>query len=69
MQEKPVDTFKSRRNNYKESSKKFLRGDEIKQKSLHEYFLKYGHHGLEEDFSISLTDRTDLSDHDRRQYH
>ena len=47
--------------NYKESKKKLLRGEEIKQKSLYEHFLKDDHHGLE-DVSICLIDKTDHSD-------
>ena len=42
---KTVDKFRSRWNNYKDSDRAFLRGKEIKQKFLHEHFLKDDHHG------------------------
>ena len=42
--EKTVDRFRLRWTNYKESDRKFLRGEEIKQKSLHEHFLSDSHH-------------------------
>ena len=40
---KTVDRVRLRWNNYKESNRKFLRGEEIKQKSLHEHFLSDRH--------------------------
>ena len=45
---KAVDRFRLHWNNYKESNRQFLRGEEIKQKPLYEHFLKDGHHGFEE---------------------
>ena len=60
---KTVDRFRLRWNNYKESDRKFLRGEEIKQKSLHEHFL------IEEDVSICLFDKTDPSDPHEREYY
>ena len=41
---KTVDRFRLRWNNYKESGRKFLRGEEVKQKSLHQHFLSDRHH-------------------------
>ena len=60
MQKKPVDTFRLCQDNYRESSRKFLKGEGIKQNLCMNSFLKDGHHGFIEDFSISLIDRTDL---------
>ena len=59
---KTVDRFRLRWNNYKKSDVKFLRGEEIKQKSLHVHFLKDGHHSFEEDAGICLIDKNDPSD-------
>ena len=59
---KTVDRFRLRWNNYKESDRKFLRGEKIKQKSLHGHFLSDSHQSFEEDVSICLIDKTDPSD-------
>ena len=59
---KTVDVFRLQWNNHKESDRKFLRGEEIKQKSLHEHFLSDSHQSFEEDISIYLIDKTDRSD-------
>ena len=56
---KTVDRFRLRWNNYKESDSKFSRGEEIKQKSLHEHFLSDSHQSFEEDVSVCLIDKTD----------
>ena len=55
--DKTVDKFRSRWSNYKDSDRTFLRGEEIKQKFLHEHFLKDDHHGFEKDVSICLIDK------------
>ena len=55
-------------NIFKESDRKFLRGQEIKQKSSHEHFLRDGHQTFEEYVSICLTAKTDLSDPHKREY-
>ena len=55
-------------NNYKESDRKFLGREEIKQKSLHEHFLRNGHQSFE-DVSICLIDKTDPSDPHERHYY
>ena len=49
-------------NNYKESDREFLRGEDTKQKTFHEYFLSDRHQSFEEDVSICLIDKTDTSD-------
>ena len=59
---KTIDRFRLRWNNYKESDRKFVRGEEIKQKSLHGHFLSDSHQSFEEDVSICLIDKTDPSD-------
>ena len=66
---KTVDKFRSRWNNYKDSDRAFLRGEEIKQKFLHEHFLKDDHHGFEKDVSICLIDKTQSSDPHKREYY
>ena len=40
---KTIDRFRLSWNNYNESDKIFLRGEEIKQKYLHELFLRDDH--------------------------
>ena len=40
---KTVDRFRLQQNNYKESDRKSLRGEELKQKSFYEFFLSDGH--------------------------
>ena len=66
---KTVDKFRSRWNNYKDSDRAFLRGEEIKQKFLHEHFLKDDHHGFEKDVIICLIDKTQSSDPHKREYY
>ena len=44
-----------------ENDRKFLRGEEIKQKSFFGNFLKDNHHAIE-DISICLVNKTDPSD-------
>ena len=66
---KTADRFSLRQNNYKESDRKFLRGEEIKQKSLHKHFLKDSHQRFEEDVSICLIDKTDHFDNHKRRYY
>ena len=65
---KTVYRFRLRWNNYK-GNRKFLRGKEIKQKSLHEHFLSDGHQNFEKDVSICLTDKTDSSNPHKREYY
>ena len=43
---KTVDKFRLRWKNYKDGDRAFLRGEERKQKFLHQHFLKDDHHGL-----------------------
>ena len=66
---KKVDKFRSRWNNYKGSDRAFLRGEETKQKLLHEHFLKDDHHGFENDVSICLIDKTQSSDPHKSEYY
>ena len=55
-------------NNSYETDRKFLRGGDIKQKSLHEYFLRDVHQSFEEDDSFCLISKTDLSGLYKREY-
>ena len=64
---KTIDSIRLSWNNYKESDKKFLRGEEIKQKSMHEHFLRDGNQSFEENVSICLTDKTDRSGQHKRE--
>ena len=48
---------------------KFLRDEEVKQKSLHEHFLSDSHQNFEKDVSICLIDKTDPSDPHEREYY
>ena len=66
---KTVDEFRSQWNNYKDSDREFLRGEEIKQTFFHEHFLKDDHHGFEKDVCICLTDKTQSSDPRKREYY
>ena len=66
---KTADRFRLRWNNYKESDRKFLRGEEIKQKSLHEHVLTDSLQSFEEDACIGLIDKTDSSDPHKREYY
>ena len=45
------------------------RGEEIKQKCLHEHFLSDSHQSFEEVVGICLIDKTDPSDPDKREYY
>ena len=65
--EKTVDRFRLRWNNYKESNR-FLKGEEIKQKSFYEHFLSDGGQGFE-DVRSCLIDKTDPSKPPKREYH
>ena len=65
---KTVDRFRLRWDNYKESNRKFLRGEETKQKPLHEHFLSDNRQSFE-DVSIYLIDTTDPSDPHKRDYY
>ena len=56
-------------NNYKDNDGAFLRGEEIKQKSLHEHFLKDDHHGFKKEVSICLIDKAQSSDPHKREYY
>ena len=64
---KTVDRFRLRWNNYKESDRKFFRDEEIKQKSLHEHFLRNRHQSFE-DVSSCLTDTDSFDPHNREYY-
>ena len=64
-----ADKFRSRWNNYKDSDREFLRCEEIKQKSLHEHFLKDEHYGFEKHVNICLNDERQSSGPHEREYY
>ena len=66
---KRVDRFRLWRNDCKECERKFFWGEEIKQKSLNEHFLRDGHQSFEEDVSLCLIDKTDPFDPYKREYY
>ena len=66
---KKLDRFRLCWNNYKESNRKLLRGENIKQIFLREHILRDGHQSFEEDVSICLIDKTDSSDPYKREYY
>ena len=66
---KTFDRFRLRWNNYIESDRKFVRDEEIKEKSLHEHLLSDIHQSFEEDVSICLNDKTNPSDPHQREYY
>ena len=49
-------------------SKKAAQGGTSPQKLFHQHFLSEGHHGLANNFEISLIDKTDSSDPTRREF-
>ena len=55
-------------NNSYETDRKFLRGEEIKQKSLHDYFLRDVHQSFVDD-SFCLIGKTDLSGLHKTEYY
>ena len=65
----PVLLNRCSRSCYKDRYRVFLTGEEIKQKFLHEHFLKDDHHGFEKDVSICLIDKTQSSDTHKPQYY
>ena len=63
-----VDRFHLRWNNYKCSQRVALEGGTPRQNYFHQHFLSEDHHGLLEDCEISPIDKTDSSDHTRREF-
>ena len=64
-----MDKFRSRWNNYKDTDRALLRGEDIKEKFLHEHFFKDDHHSFEKDVSICLIDKTQSSDPNKQEYY
>ena len=54
-----VDMFRSRWNNFKDSSRKFDRGEDCLQRHRHEHFQVPGHTGFLKGTYITLIDETD----------
>lgn len=57
--ERTIRKFRLHWNNYNEGNRKFLRGGEIEQKSLHEHLLNNDRPSFEEDISICSIDNHD----------
>ena len=66
---KRVNRFRLRWDKHKESDRKFLRGEEIKQKSLHVHFFRDDYQRFEEDVSICLIEKIDPSDPHKNNYY
>ena len=58
----------TRWNNYRCSGRKEEKGEECKQKYLHEHFLQDDHHGFFNDAQVTLIDKTQASDLAKREY-
>ena len=62
-----TDKFRYRWNNYKNCQRKVERGEDHMQKYLHDYFLSEDHDGLLNNVEITLIDKTDPLDPERRE--
>ena len=62
-----TDKFRLRWNNYKENDRKALRGEEYMQPELFENFVPENHNCFLTDCSITLIEKTDVSDPTRRE--
>ena len=62
-----TDKFRYRWNNYKNCQRKAERGENDAPKYLHDHFLSEGHDGLLNNVDITLIDKTDPSDPERRE--
>ena len=57
-----VDEVRHRWNNYKDNTRKFVRGEHCMQRHLYEHFKLPGHLGFLNDISVTLIDKTDPKD-------
>ena len=62
-----INTKTKQSNNYKSCQRKAERGEDFMQKYLHEHFLSEGHNGFIYDAEIIFIDKTDQSEHTRRE--
>ena len=62
-----VDEFSHRWNNYKDSARKFERGEHCIQRHLYEQFNLPGHTGFLNDVCVTLIDKTDPKDPGKRE--
>ena len=53
----------------KVTEKQAIRGEEVKQKFIHEHFLRDDHQGFLQDLSITLIDKTQPSDPNKTEYY
>ena len=56
------DEFRYRWNNYNDSNRKSLRGEDRKQAGFFAHFQTAGHGGFINDTEVRFVDKTDLSD-------
>ena len=64
-----TDRFPLRWNNYKYNDRKVQLGEQHMQPELFEHFHSEEHGGFLQDFTITLTDKTDCSDPTRQEEH
>ena len=62
-----TDNFRGRWNNYKSKSKSFKRREKCIQDHLHKHFESKGHTEFLNDVSITLTDKTDGSNPNKKE--
>ena len=62
-----TDNFRGRWNNYKSKSKSFTRGEKCIQEYLYNYFESEGHIEFLDDVSITLIDKTDGFNPNKRE--
>ena len=62
------DAFRKRWNNYSCCTGKVKKGEECKQKYLHEHFLQDDHYGLLNDAQVTSVYKKQVSDHTKREY-
>ena len=62
-----TDKFRYRWKNYKNCQRKAERGKNHMQKYLHDHFLKENHDSLLNNVEITLIDKTDPSDPERKE--
>ena len=61
-----TESFRSRFNNYKSAHRSFIKGNTVKQASVHAHFEDDKHHGIS-DWEITLIDQTESVDDLRRR--
>ena len=62
-----VDIFRSRWNNYKGNDRKYLVGDPCMQERIYEHFNREGHTAFLENVCLTIIDKTDLHNPERKE--